>query len=352
MRRLLVLAMGLLAPALATAGGYHRLAVMPFDNVARAPAGRETVMPAVIEALARRGYEVVEGPTVERALDARRIRYVDSFSAAQATDLLAALGADALVTGGILAWDTSQPNDPAVAVVMRIVGPGGSLLWSGAASTSSSATERTFGTGRVKEIGDLARRAVADMLAGLPAGDRLEIRPDPGVNTRRVRVFRSTAPVGAPLAISVLPFDNFTTNRDVTRIFEKIVLHQLSRRPGITCAEPAEVRRTFPSGKGHLPSRVAAVELAEASRSIGSRFVLSGAVFHFSGDYTDQYGRTPLVEIHLRLTDVETGAIRWSGSLRRVGRAYEGVFQRGAITDAVTLAHVVVDELLSSFLHP
>ena len=133
MRRLLVLALGLLAPTLATAGGYHRLAVIPFDNVARAPAAREAIMPAVSVALARRGYEVVEGASVEHALDAHRFRHVDSFSAAQAKELLEALGADALVTGGILAWDTTDPNDPSVAVVMRIVSPDGALLWSGAA---------------------------------------------------------------------------------------------------------------------------------------------------------------------------------------------------------------------------
>lgn len=352
MRRLLVLAMGFLAPTLATAGGYHRLALVPFDNVARAPAAREAVMPLVSEALARRGYEVLEGGSVGQALEARRIRDMDSYPAAQAKELLGALRADGLVTGGILAWDTTDPNDPAVAVVMRIVGPDGALLWSGAASTSSAATERTFGRGKVKEIGHLARRVVAEMLAALPAGDRLDTAGPPRITTTRVRVFRSTAPLDGPLAISVLPFDNFTRNRDATRIFEKIVLHQLSRRPGIECAEPAEVRRTFPSGKGHLPSGVPAVELAEASRSIGTRFVLSGAVFAFSGDYSDQYGRTPLVEIYVRLTDVETGAIRWSGRHRRVGRDYEGALQRGAITDPVTLAHVVVDELLSSFLHP
>jgi TolB-like protein len=350
MWRLLVV-VGLMAPAIAAGGEYRRLAVIPFDNVARAPSvARALVMEAVGHALRTKGYDVIDGAKVDRELDARRIRFLDSVTASHASGLLHALDADALVVGSLLAYDASDRDDPQVALVTRVLDARSSLLWSGAVSASGAATERSFGTGRVRTIEELAKRAVADMYANVPTGDLLGAAPlAPRERPRRVRVFRSAEPLDGSLAISVLPFENFTKDRDVTRVFEKIVLHQLARRDAITVAEPAEVRRTFPSGKGYLPSRVPAVELDEASKSIGTRFVLTGAVFAFARNHSDRYGSTPVVDVYLCLTDTATGRIRWSGIHRRVGRDYEGALQRGAILDPVSLAHVVVDELVGAF---
>jgi hypothetical protein len=89
-------------------------------------------------------------------------------------------------------------------------------------------------------------------------------------------------------------------------------------------------------------------ELVRLARSLGTRYLLSGAVFSFGqGELADGTpGRE--VEIYLSMVDLESGYIVWSGLHRRNGAEFEGLLKRGTIASMPMLADRVVAELIEA----
>ncbi|HET9551895.1 MAG TPA: hypothetical protein VFP50_02915, partial [Anaeromyxobacteraceae bacterium] len=173
----LALALGLaLAAAPSAAAAGERVVLLPLEGVTRSAAARQAVGGAVEAALRQKGYELVQGDAVEECLRARRIRYLDSLTAADAVALLAATGADAAVLGTVLAWDAAGA-DPSVAVAVRVIGSKGDLLFTDLLGLTAAETEGLFGLGRATGPDELARRLVARLLAPLPTGRITAVAP-------------------------------------------------------------------------------------------------------------------------------------------------------------------------------
>lgn len=346
----------LVALLLATAPGPEvpraRIALVPFEVVTRAGSARATVMETVEATLKRKGFDVVGGDAVEEFLRTRRIRYLDAIPTDRVGELLAEVGADACLTGTVLAWDASEA-DPAVALALRVVARDGALLWSGADGLTGAETEGALGLGRAPHVRAVADRLAEKLLAGLP--DRRLERVRPG--GRRwwsgwtgPRVFRAREGGRPPLTLSVLPLQNLTDARDAARIVEAVLQHRLGERPEVQVVGPADLRAAVVRAGLRAPSLLAVEQLRELAKEAGTSRFLRGTVLGWGPSPADP--SVPAVELYLSLLDADSGRTLWSGLHRRDGRDYEGLLRRGAVLDETALASRVVDELLDAFTRP
>jgi hypothetical protein len=343
---LLALALALAAPA-AAAGG-ERVLLLPLEDVPRATAARQAIGAAVEAALRGKGYELVEAGDVEPLLRERRIRFLDSVTAADAVALLSATAADALVLGTILAWDPAGA-DPSAAVAVRVVGPKGDLLFADLVGLTAAETEGAFGLGRAAGPDELARRLVARLLAPLPPGRITALHPRrPARGGAAPRVFRARDLPPAPRRIAVLPLQNLTDRRDAPRVLDAALQQRLAERPDLVPVEPAELRAGLVRGKLRAPAQLSPEQLRRLGALLGTPLFLRGTIFAY-GPSGDAIGGAPEVELYLTLVDVESGRTLWSGLHRRSGLEAEGLLRLGAIRDAATLSSRVVAELLEAF---
>jgi len=341
----LLLALAVAPPA--GAPGERLLAVVPFENVSRRAAAREVVMAAVEGELVGKGYDLVPDAAVEDFLRSRRIRFLDSLAATSVRELASLHLADAVVTGSILAWEPRAP-DPAATVAVRLVSAEGEILWSRMVSLSASASGGAFDRGRLRTVEEVARRAVAQALAPMPApGPLSAVRRPPETFASAPQVFHTRALMGQHLRICVLPLQNLTQSRDAPRVLDAVVQQRLSERPDVTAVQPGDLRAALVKGKLRAPSVLSVEQLGQLSRAVGARFFLRGAILAYGGP--DQSGAAAPVELYLSLVDARSGRILWSGLHRRSGADYEGLLRFGAIRDDATLASRVVAELLDAF---
>jgi TolB-like protein len=340
-------AAGLAAPGAAWSA--QRLAVLPFQTFSGGSAVLAAVASETAAALEARGFEVVAGEPVERFLAAERIRYLDSLTADQARRLSAQLGVDGLLLGAILVYeDRIRHSVPEFSVSARILSAEGTVLWNQVVSLRGSDTENGLGFGRIDEVERLVAPAVRRLLASVPS-PLAPVRLDHLAGLFGLpRVFRSKVFTLRPGPIMVLPIQDFTAEPGAARIVEAVLQRNLARRLGLEVIEAAELRRAIVAEGLPSPAQMRPAELVRLARSLGTRYLLSGAVFSFGqGELTDGTpGRE--VEIYLSMVDLESGYVVWSGLHRRNGAEFEGLLKRGTIASMPMLADRVVAELIEA----
>jgi hypothetical protein len=326
-----------------------RIALVPFESVVRVAAAQPAVMTAVEALLRQRGFDLVPAGEVEAFLHARRIRYLDSLTPAQGAELASQTSAQGVLCGTILSW--SGGNDPTVALVVRLLGPGGELRFSDLGALAASGTEGAFGRGQLKTPEALAARLLARLLEPVrPAGLEALRSPRP-VRGGAPRAYRSRDLPAAPLRIAVLPLENLTEERDAPRQVDAAVQQRLAERPGLAPVGPAELRAALVKARLRPPAQLSPEQLRQLGQALGTPLVLRGALLEY-GAAVEAGGGIPAVELHLILVDVESGRVLWSGLHRRTGLDYEGLLQLGAERSVVALAGRVVGELLEAFTRP
>jgi hypothetical protein len=344
------LVIGLLAAAPLVVRGGERIVLVPVENVTRAAGAREAVMAALASGLEQRGYEVIQGEQVEAYLKERRIRYLDSLPVAQAGELLSKLGADAVMVGSILSYDRRR-TDPVVALSLSVVAGEGQVLWSDVAGLAASESKGPLDLRKTANLDVLAQRLVAQMLDRVPSGemgrgrgsDRSWWRSGP-------RVFRDPDLLQEELTICVLPLENLSGARDAPRVVEAAIQHRLAERLQVKPVLPADLRRFVIESGLRAPSRLTPSQLEKLAKATGTPYFLQGSIFAYGTTAGgDRSGGTPVVEIYLRLLDVNSGRTVWSGLNRRTGIEYEKLLRMGDIRDPATLASHVVGELVQAF---
>lgn len=324
----------------------ERIVVVPLENLTRAAGAREAIAPASVRALERAGFEIVAGEEVARWLRERRVRYLDSLPNAEVSELLERFAAGGVLVGSVLAFDR-RSDDPRVALSFTLLGPEGRILWSDVRGLASSETRGAFDRGRTSDPAELAARLAARMLAGVPAPLREVGRRRPEGNGPRV--FRSRDSFGRPMTVGVLPLQNLSGSRDASRVVEAALQHDLSRRAAVTAITPAELRRLTVAAKLRAPGRLTPDQRQALARAAGTPHFLEGTILAYG---TPSGDGTPVVEIYLRLLDVESGRTLWSGLHHRDGGDFERLFGRGVVRDPATLASRTVAELVDAFTEP
>jgi hypothetical protein len=337
---------GLLAALLAAPAA--TVALLPLDNLSGDERAGKDVAAVLARALTARGYTVADAPPVEAALEAARVRYLDSLPGPLRATLAHELGAGGLLTGAVYTY-VEGPN-PMLAFSGRLVSEDGAIRWAGVFGLGAAETEGMFGAGRASTL---------DALLGVVAGRVLRSLPAPGAAA-------SPAPPGKPLhlakaravpaaalgaietrRVAVLPPESFAEDVRAAGIVAHLLAIRL-RDAGFEPVEAADLREAMRAEGLRSFRALDSTLLAKVGERVGTRLFLSGTVYAWRNPPPQGGAVPPEVSLELTLVDVASGRVLWSGQHARTGNDYAFFLQRGALSSAVALADRVVAELLDS----
>ncbi|HXY40662.1 MAG TPA: hypothetical protein VEQ10_13395 [Vicinamibacteria bacterium] len=339
-------------PATGVPAPVSRVALLPFDDFSGASEARAAVAGLITAGLWKKGYQVIQGEPVEQALEARRIRYLESLTADSRRRLLADLGVSALVTGALYGW---VPEDhPSLSLSVRVVGPDGATLFWNLVGLSADETEGMLGLGQLSDMDALAREAVTRLLRGLPA---------PGAAPKSVSVegkpWRLPAPrtfrseqleKGRLYRVVPLPVDNQTSVREASRDVSDVLHRRLAQSGLFDVVEPAELRAAILAEKVRGFADMNPDNLRKLGRRLGTPLFLRSTLTAFRPGGLHGANQPPQVALELQLVDIDSNRLLWTSQHARRGSDYMSLFERGAITDVVALADRTAAEMVRALL--
>jgi hypothetical protein len=338
----------LLASAALPAAEPSRVIVLPFTNLSGVERAPSEIAEGFARRLSERGYKAVPAAEVEAFLAAEHVRYLDSLSGPVRQKLLDQLSASAVVFGTIYTF--AEEQNAIVGLSARILRADGSLAWAGVAGLSTQDTEGALGLHRITSSSELAARALDTLASDLPApgsGGKLSsgrARP-PGVSAPVT--FRSAAlEAGKAHPVCLLPLENRTPARLAGRVVSELLGQRLAASGFFSVVEPADLRAALVVSGVHGLRTSDAAELQKLAGAVGSNLVLRGTIYAFKDTSPRNTSLTPELELDLALVDTAAGRVVWTSRIARKGTDYEGLFQRGIITNVVTLTDQAAAEMV------
>jgi len=320
------------------------VALLPFENLSASSGAPAELSPLVAAGLRAKGWTVVEGPAIESALDAARVRYVDSLGPAARTQIAATAAASALALGAVYAFD--EGADPRVSVALRLVSADGRVLFSDLVALRGADGRGLFESDRVVTRGELSREAARRLCRRLPSPGAPAVSPGNRarpLHAARVRTFRAAAlDRGSRHRVAILPFANAGPH-EAARIVAEILARRLASSALFDPVEPADFRAAIIEEKIRDLSDPAA--LSRLGARLGTPLFLTGTIYEFA-EPAQALSGTPRLEMEATLTDVSTGRVVWTSYASRRGTDYRGLLELGAITSVIGLADQSAAEMV------
>ena len=334
--------------ALLLAAPAANVALLPLENVSGDERAGADVAAVLARALTARGYTVTQGEPVEAALQAERVRYLDSLSGPVRAKLTGQLGAGALLTGAVYTY-AEGPN-PMLAFSGRLVAEDGAVRWAGVFGVGANETEGMFGTGRASTLDALLRVLAERVQRSLPAPDGGAAPP--GGSGKPLHLGKPRAVSAAALAqietrrVAVLPPECFAADVRAAAILSHLLAIRL-RDAGFEPVEAGDLREAIRAEGVRSFRALDSTALVKVGEHVGTRLFLTGSVYAWR-DAPRQGTVPPEVSLELSLVDVVRGRVLWTGQHARNGADYAFLLQRGGVATAVALADRVATELLDN----
>lgn len=167
-------------PGLARDGG-TRMAILPFENLSKAPGAARTLEGMVLVELLRQApVAIVDPGEVSAALSKERVRIATSMSREALAAVARDLGVDLVMMGTLHDYDMQMGTGvggssqiPVLAATLRAVDArSGEIVWAANAARRGTDKETVFGIGRVHSLNTLAEEAAADLAGAFAASMR------------------------------------------------------------------------------------------------------------------------------------------------------------------------------------
>jgi hypothetical protein len=321
--------------------------LLPFRNLSGAQEAPAAVVTALVRKLDKKGYQVVRGEAVEEFLAAERVRYLDSVAGSVREKLLTKFAAKAVIVGTIFSFAESE--NPVVAVAARMVEAGGRVVWSAVAGLSADDTTKVFGLGRAASLPILSDEVVETLARNLPAPGKAvpmtSARSKP-IDVSSPRTYRSAALGKKPVLVCLLPLVNESRDRLAGPIVGELLAERLGASKEFRVVEASDFRTAMVSTGVYGIRTGDPEELKKLGAKVGTNLFLKGTIYKYLDVLPGSGVQSPELEMQLTLVDVAAGKILWTASVARKGTDYSGLFELGAISNAVTLADQVVAELI------
>jgi hypothetical protein len=339
----LAAALGLGPVALAA----ETVVLLPFQNLSGAPEAPSAVGTALVRKIEKEGYQVVRGEAVEEFLAAERVRYLDSLAGPVREKLLTHFSARAVVLGTIFSFAESE--NPVVAVAARMVEVDAKVVWSAVAGLSADDTTKVFGFGRAVSLPALADKTVSILARDFPAPGKAEMlasaRSKP-IDLSSPRTYRSAALGKVPVLVCLLPLVNESRDRLAGPIVGELLAQRLGASKEFRVVEASDFRTAMVATGVYGLRTGDPDELKKLGAKLGTNLFLKGTIYKYRDVLPGSGVRSPELEMQLSLVDVAAGKVLWTSSVARKGSDYSGLFELGAISNAVTLADQVVAEMI------
>lgn len=164
-------------PGLTKAEG-TKMAILPFENLSKAPGAGKTLEGMVlVEFLKRAPITIVDPGEVSAALSNQRVRVATSISRETLEEVAKELGVDLLLVGTLHDYDMQtgagtggSSQVPVLAVTLRVLDArGGGIVWAANAARRGTDRETVFGIGRIHSLNALAEETAAEMARAFAA---------------------------------------------------------------------------------------------------------------------------------------------------------------------------------------
>lgn len=330
-----------------------RLAVLPFDNLSGGPAPIDALREELAAKLAARGISLLDPDALRGVLAERRVRWVGGVDAGTARALWLAHGVTAvLVTHLDLAGAGEGP--PRIGLSARLVGTGpegARVLWASSFALAGEERPGLLDLGLVDDPRVLVTRALDRLSDEIGAYlSRGELPPARRGTQRRFRprAFHAApeiAPLGTePLHVAVLPFSNDSARRQAGEIVGTRMLSALAAIPGLTLAEPGEVRRVLLETRLIQEGGLTYAQAELLRELLDVDLVVTGTVFDFSDP--GAFDAAPVVGFTATGIDARRRQVAWVSFSHATGRDRVYFFNSGDIRTADRVA----DELIRGVL--
>lgn len=336
----------------ASAVDNRTVVMLPLVNVAGADA-RGLVVQELQKRLEAKGYVLASAEGVEKFLEEKRIRYLDSFSSETIDLLRARFGAAYVFSGALLTWLDGAPN-PVMAIEARLWGARGATAWWELASITPSDTSGVLDLGRLPTRDQLLAELLDRLMRTLPApGEPGEVRGPrgPPLLSSGPVTYRSPRLAPGGNRVMVLPFANATTDKRASWLATELTGRALEASGRFRIVEPAELRRALIEQGLRSFLELGPSELRALGHRVGTPYFLQGTVYVFREVSPFNERVVPHVELQLSLIDAENYRVLWTTQHGRSGDAYEGAFEQGRITNAVELLAQVIAEVVDDEGH-
>lgn len=306
------------------------VALLPIRQQVRDAEAVERVGYAVREEAGRRGV-LIGAETTRSALRRLRMRAPESAPTAELGALAAELGADWLLSVGVV--DVAAAPWPDVALAVRLYGGDGHLVWTDFVGRSGLDDRTVLGLGELATLEELLPVAVEELLA--PWGGTAVS----AARTREENVLAALGRVALLTFTATVPEDGVAVAGAATDA-TRAMLHRM----GADLADPGCVLTGLRSDRtrrwGELSGRA---RLAVRDRC-AVETVITGSIERWEA--TVQWGEpAPIVAVALRALDATSGRILWMGSRELGGADHGGLFGLRRVHSRGALLVRLLDEL-------
>lgn len=311
-----------------TAGMKSLIAVMPVENLTGMPIPVQEVRKSLIEAMKRKGLNLLAEDVLEGFLERHRIRYTGGLNRELGEALREETGTNAVLFASLELYDETVPPKIALGGRLASTHKNANILWMDGVGMAGNDAPGFLLLGLVDDprvLRDRARDRLVNSLTEYLSGKKPQ-------DVRKVeKKFLPKSFLGQPpkspvgketFSVAVLPFRNESTRRNAGEVLALHFSRELSKTGNIEVVEPGEVRqvllrsRTIMEGGLSLPQ----ADILRADLDVD--LVLTGIVMEYQ-DYIGGWGN-PKVEFSTRVFDMKTRQIVWSSSSYNEGD--DGVF--------------------------
>lgn len=335
------------------AQGAATLALLPLENVSGHIDGQRLITPVLGQALAARGYQVVEPDRLDDFLARHRIRDTGRLSRSHLTMLRDELGAQLAMVGAVAIFNDSADN-PQWGLVARVLATdSGEILWASSAGLTGDDFTVALGLGTITSAERLARETVTSLLRDLAPGGQTVAMPGarrwlPRWLGPRATYRSATLDTRPPRRVAVLPFENTSERSGAARIVSDVFTAGLVRDGRFAIVEPGTVSEAL-LAIGVFPYGFIDFEtLAALRRRLLVDAVILGTVYAYSEGIKRGATTSPDIAFDARMLDAESGRILWAAESVRTGDDSKIAFHFGTIRAMMPLVVRATADMLET----
>jgi TolB-like protein len=329
-----------------TAGLNSLIAVMPLENLTGTPIPVQEVRKSLIEAMKRKGFNLLAENVLEGFLERHRVRYTGGLNRELGKALREETGTNAVLFTSLELYDGS--GMPKTALDARLVSTHekSNILWMDGVGMAGNDAPGFLLLGMVDDPRVLWERATDRLLDSLSRylSDK---KPQ---DVRKVekkflpKSFHgkpSKLPVGKEaFSVAMLPFRNESTRRNAGEILSLHFVRELSKTGNIKVIEPGEVRQVLLRSRTIMEGGLSLPQADILHAELDADLVLTGIVTEYQ-DFIGGNGN-PKVEFSVRVFDMGTRQIVWSSSSYNEGDDGVFFFNLGMVNTANGMASGMV----------
>jgi TolB-like protein len=308
----------------------HKVAVLPFANLAEAADIAPQIAGDIRLELKRKLVEVADSAVVAEVLRQHRIRNTFELDLGEVEAVAQACSARYLLFGSIDHYEQAD-SSAEVAFSARLLDVSTeSIVWANSAALQLDPRSNLLGIGSHR-----ADRLAQRVLRKLFSSFRYSPLPKMKV-VQAVRMAGKTPPEKPCRKIMLVTFGNETETHFAGNVLANQLLTSLSKR-GFALVDPGRVRETMLSAKDLMQGEISRDLLKKCCEELGADFVLTGTVSRFE-TVRMQSTEAPAVAFETRLIDAQKGEIVWAKAYTREGKDSAWIFNLGCVHGLTVLS--------------